>query len=140
MMFFARALKCGAFGANGLTSFGASAPRICSFNNDPSAIEPRPSAQWPKKWRRVSSRNPASRITGDFILFATNRFIQVQHHTRDRFPCFRAAGILIAGLVFELLREQLLKTLRLRRLRRAREAKTKCLLNPLRIILCRGLQ
>src|SRR6266404_373503 len=58
IIFFARAGKCGGFGASGLTSFGASPPNIlCSFSNDASAIEPSPIAHWLKKCRRVMSRN-----------------------------------------------------------------------------------
>src|SRR5689334_24417621 len=58
MIFLARGAKCGRFGAIGLASGESLAPSILrSLSSEPSAMEPSPSAERLKKWRRVMSCN-----------------------------------------------------------------------------------
>src|SRR6266542_3993553 len=56
-MFFAFAEKCGGLDAIGLTEAAAAAPKSsCSLSNEARAMEPSPSAQRLKNWRRVRKR------------------------------------------------------------------------------------
>src|SRR5437762_3236572 len=72
MMFFARGLKCGGLGDIGETGAGASAPKIFwSSSNDASAIPPSPSAQRPKKCRRVKSRSESFMLGRSIITLKT---------------------------------------------------------------------
>src|SRR6266545_2633958 len=72
MMFLARGLKCGGFGAIGLADAPGAAPSNClSLSNDASAMPPRPIAQRPKKWRRVSDCSEV--ISCGEFMFATHR-------------------------------------------------------------------
>src|SRR5438477_786620 len=58
MIFFARGAKCGCLGAIGFGRGEEFAPRsFRSFKREPSAIEPNPSPQRLKKWRRVIACN-----------------------------------------------------------------------------------
>src|SRR5437667_10339676 len=74
MMFFAFAGKCGGLDAIGLADAAEAAPKSsCSLSNETSAMEPSPSAQRLKNWRRVRRRSGS---------FESKSFMAVKHLVR----------------------------------------------------------
>src|SRR5258708_27330722 len=107
---FARAGKCPGFGASGLTACLAAGAAAAVDRPSPSsearAMEPSPTPQRPKKWRRVcSSRKSWSRAGSmmrvSFTSLARDELVEVEEHARDRGPgrVGRAVAVVVSGVV-----------------------------------------